>query len=223
MPTESGKKLAVFYHCCLTNPEPAIVLDHTIPLMQSQMDALVRSGLADAADEIVIGSSNGEANGMVARMLAPAKATVVDHSLDTVAELPTLALLQQWCRENPDGRVVYFHTKSAMYPGNAAWKAWRLCMESVILWDWKSCCRDLDQGFDCAGPHWLSPAVYPMIGSVGYFGGNFWHSKARHINRLNPIDVHANRYESEVWIGKIKQKIAVRPYQNHWPMSGCMA
>lgn len=218
--TPSGKKLLVAYHCCLTNAEPVISIDHTIPLMSSQMSALVQSGLADAADEIIVGSSNGEANGLAARMMAPAKATVVDHAPDTVAELPTLALLQDWCNRNPDGYAMYHHTKGATYPGNAMWNAWRRCMENVVVWNWRSCAKDLDQGFDCAGPHWLTPQQYPFIGNVSYFAGTFWWATAKHISRLPKIDVRANRFEAEVWVGKARN-IKARGYENHFPMSGC--
>lgn len=220
--TPSNKKLGVFYHCCLTNPEPAIVLEHTLPLMSSQMTALMESGLVAAADEIVIGSSNGEANLLAASALAPEKASLVSHALDTVAELPTLALVQEWSRQNPDAYVIYHHAKSSTYPGNAAWKAWKDCMESVVIWNWATCVKDLDEGFDCVGPHYLTPARYPIIGNVAYFAGNFWVAKASHLNRLPKIDVKADRYESEVWIGKTKDRIRARGYQDHWPMQGCM-
>lgn len=221
MPTPSGVNLAVFFHMRLSGN--GVELGHAIEIYQEILSACVQSGLLDAADEFVIGSSGGDANFIAACSMSPPKAKVVANAEDSVAELPTIKMAHEWSKAN-NGYVIYFHGKGSLHNGatKPTWEAWRRCMSNVVIWNWRACCKDLDQGFDAAGPHWLTTQQYPFIGATPYFAGNFWTANTRYLRTLPDVDIHANRYVAELWIGYGKRKIAVRPYANHFPMNGCV-
>lgn len=199
-----------------------VEFNHASDIFQELTHAVKASGLEDALSEYVIGSSGGDANFSACCQMAPAKAKVVGNPEDGVAELPTLALLQDWAAKNT-GHVIYIHGKGSLHSGptKPTWAAWRRCMSNVVIWNWQSCMKDLSDGFDCAGPHWLTPERYRGIVGSPYFGGNFWTAHTRHLRRLPKIDIHASRYEAEAWIGRTKRKIACRPYASHFPMTHC--
>lgn len=215
------KPIAIFYHTYISGP--GVPLEHGISIFQEQIRDMEQSGLLDAASEFYIGVSGGESNTCAISMMAPSKAKIIEHGPETCAELPTLCALQNWLPGHEDWAILYFHQKGSLYFGNATWAAWRRCMMGVVVYGWKSCVRDLEQGFDAAGPHYLTPQAFPIIGNVPYFGGNFWWAKASFLATLPKLDPNGpSRYHAEVWIGTGKRKIAVRPYANHWPMTGCV-
>lgn len=217
-------RIAIFYHCRPSGGSPPIQVNHAISVIQEQFSAFARSGLADAAEHFVIGVSGGDEDAALVAMLAPAKATVLHHPEGSGdGEIPTLRALQQWIAGHKDWIVFYLHSKGVCYPGNTTWAAWRRCMEKVVVWNWRECAKDLQDGFDCVGPHWLTPQSHPAIVTSPYFGGNFWAATARHLSRLATLEPKASRYEGEAWIGRTHQRISVRPYSSHFPGAACMA
>lgn len=224
MEGETGevKPLCIFYHTFLSGP--TVDFDHGLSIYQEQLQALEKCGLLDAASEFYIGASGGEANTCAVSMLAPAKAIVFENAMDTCGELPTLCELQKWLPGHEGWAVLYFHTKGAQYKGNAHYRAWRLCMEQVVLWNWKACVKDLEDGFDCCGPHWVTPQQYPSLMSFPYFGGNFWMATGRYLMTLPKVDAYGpSRWEAESFIGKSSRKIRAMNRAPHWPGGNCLA
>jgi hypothetical protein len=133
--------------------------------------------------------------------------------------------MQVWCASNPGYHVLYFHTKGAIHNGNPVFEKWRQCMENVCVWRWRECLHKLDKGRDSAGSHWLAPEKYPVLrsasGNVSYWGGNFWWATSDFLNTLPQIDIMANRYEAEAWIGRGPKRPSVHDFQPHFPMQGC--
>lgn len=215
------KPIAIFYHTYISGP--GVPIDHGISIFQEQMLDMASSGLLSAASEFYIGVSGGEANASAVAMMAPEKAKIIEHGPETCAELPTLCAMQNWLPGHDDWACLYLHTKGALYKGHPTWAAWRRCMMGVVVHSWKSCIRDLEQGFDAAGPHFLTPQAYPIIGNISYFGGNFYWATARYLATLPKLDPNGpSRWHAEIWIGSGKRKIRARPYQSHWPMAGCV-
>lgn len=191
-------------------------------IVQDQMWALEKSGLLAAASELHMGVSSGTVNLCGVSMFAPKCANLFRNGDETCGELPTLCVLQQWLKTHQDWYVVYFHTKGAQFPNSTTWTAWRRCMEDVILWNWKSCVGDLEQGFDCVGAHWLTPQAYPGMMNYPYFGGNFWVASVRYLATLPLLSPNGpSRHEAEVWIGRANRKIRFRDMKNHWPGAAC--
>jgi len=216
------KPIAIWYHTCIS--APTVDFDHGLSVYQEQLDTLAKCGLLEAASESYIGVSGGEANVCAVAALAPPKAIVFENALDTCGELPTQLALQQWLPGHEDWAVLYFHTKGVQYKGNPHYRAWRLCMEQVVLWNWKACVKDLEDGFDCTGPHWVTPQQYPALMDFPYFAGTMWWATVRYLLTLPKVDAYGpSRWEAESWIGKSPRKIRVMNRANHWPGGNCMA
>lgn len=216
-------KIAVFYHCILHLKDPPIDFDHASHIFREAMRELDKWRLMEACDELYIGVSGGEANVIAACEMAPEKAVILPHALSTCGELPTLRAIQEWLPGHDDWFVLYFHTKGATYKGHIGWDAWRRCMLDVVVVNWQQCVKDLEQGFDCAGPHWLTPQKYPGLMDTPYFAGTFWWARADYLKILPPVDpCGPTRWDAEAWIGRSPRKIKVKCYANHWPGGPCM-
>ena len=214
------KPIAIFYHIYLGGGTIPCDSENVTQIVTEQLSALHASGLAAVASYIEIGVSGSEEDAFMVQSMAPN--WKVTHNKSGVGELPTMKLMQNFIREHKKGwYVLYFHTKGAIYKGHDSVTAWRNCMENVVIWRWKSCISDLDSGVDSCGCHWLTPAMYPIIGRVPYWGGNFFWAKIELLNTMPDIDVNADRYQAEVWIGK-GRRARIRDYAVHWPGAGCM-
>lgn len=220
-------KLAVFHHSRLSMVDPPIDFNWASSILTEQMESLAKSGLLSACSELHLGITGCEPDVMFLSTVAPAKAVVIPHALDTCGELPTLCALQQWLPGHSDWGVLYFHTKGAVHNQNATYKAWRHCMEKVVIWNWRQCVRDLEAGFDCSGPHWLTPGAYPGLVVYPYYAGTFWWATGDYLATLPQLyptgePAGPSRYEAEVWIGRSHRKIKARKYAEHWPGGNCL-
>lgn len=216
------KPIAIFYHAYFSGGEITTSLDTALRLCCEQLDTLNMVGLVDKAEFITIGVNGSEADVGALQSIIPWPKVQVVHNLTGTAELPTMKLMQDWCKTHPGYAVLYFHTKGAIHNGNPTVELWRRCMESAVLWGWRECVADLsDRGKDSAGAHWLTPARYPIIGKTPYWAGNFWWATSDFMNTLPTIDVSLSRYEAEVWIGRGPRPPRIRDYKPHFPMQGC--
>ena len=210
-------QLAVFYHCLLSSEHRPIDPDYALRLITSQMDALKRSGLEDAASTICVGVNGSHADAFAVACLAPQKAAVVNHGSKATTEIPTLNLLRQFALEHPDWAVLYHHSKGVSTPNQA--DGWRRRMELVTVWGWAECVKALEGGAECAGAHWLTPEKNPGVIASPFFGGTFWWAKTDYLKTLPPLPdaTWNNRYEAETWIGKSPRRPRVRDFYPGWP------
>jgi SAM-dependent methyltransferase len=121
-------------------------------------------------------------------------------------ETPTLALLDQWCAENPDGAVLYTHTKGVSRPGDRSKEAWRRLMMHYVVRGSEQNFDSLRE-FDILGMNWQHSRSWP------HFAGNFWMARADWINNLADVEdfkknggpvIAGNpwiRMHAELWIG----------------------
>lgn len=215
------KPLAVFYHCRLSGGQHCqINQDFAISIMVSQMIALDNSGLLKAANIMVVGSNGSRENAGLAKVLAPAKATIVDHGPNVQSELPTIALVRQFAIEHPGWFILYHHIKGVTHPQDPLWFEWRRCMEKCCVWHWQRCVADMEAGFASVGAHWLTPEQYPQHVTSPFWGGTFWWAKSDFLQSLPELPkTAANRdqfYLAEKWIGMGPRPL-VRDYAPHWP------
>lgn len=216
------KNIAIFYHTYFSGGSPPTSFDTALRITCEQLDTLNFTGLREAAQPIFIGVSGSEADYAAVRCTIPWSGINVFHNKTGVGELPTMAVMQDWCKTHPGYAVLYFHTKGAIHHGNPTAECWRRCMERVVLHGWVQCVADLlERGFESVGAHWLKPHNYPIIGPVPYWGGNFFWATSNYLNTLPLIDIHADRYQAEVWIGKAGRVPRVRDYAPHWPGAAC--
>lgn len=209
--------IAVFYHCLLHSEHRHIDPDYAITLITSQMDALKRSGLSEAAAEITIGVNGSEEDAMAVSCMVPNKSWVVSHGKEATTEIPTMNIIHAWAKEHPGWAVLYHHSKGVSTPNQA--DGWRRRMENVNVWGWSECVKTLEQGHDACGCHWLTPDVYPGHIGSSFFGGTFWWAKSDYIATLPPLPdaTWVNRYEAEVWIGRSPRQPRIRDFYPGWP------
>lgn len=126
-------------------------------------------------------------------------------------ETPTLQAAYDWARSNPDGSVLYFHTKGASNPADGHKRRWRRVMGRLMLAEWRTN-ADLLARYDVVGADWQHLADFP------HFAGNFWAARCEWLSHLpRPDEYQASRpvaswaghpwerMSAELWLGS-------RPY-----------
>jgi hypothetical protein len=190
-------KLAIFYHIGQIGLGAFIY--------QSQIHRLYASGLIKEADYIHFG-----VNGDQELFNVPEK-VIVKRNTNWKEETETLISLKNFAQENPDYKILYFHTKGAS-KGTVESQSWRLMMEYFVIDKWKECVEYLNT-YDCVGQTWLvlgdtiweNGIITPNTDNVGHYPGNFWWANASYINRLNDKYLESNyRLDREFWIGSGK-------------------
>lgn len=215
-------KIAIFYHCLFSNGAVPINTDHAIGLMSEQMAALRDSGLMGAAEEFYVGVNGDYTDGILASELAGKEARVMSHGAVARTEIPTLNLLRAWLPAHPDWLVMYHHIKGLTHPGEKLYEVWRKCCEQII-WKWRECMKELANGTDACGTHWLTPERFGDTVKSPFFGGTFWFARADFLLTLPPLPAAtwANRWEAESWIGRGPRRPVVRDFHPFWPGLNC--
>jgi hypothetical protein len=176
-------KLAIFYHIFQS--------DLGAFIYQEQVHRLYTSGLIKEASHIHFG-----VNGTQELFNVPDKAIVkYNQQQNWDSEKETLLDLNDFCKNNPDYKILYFHNKGS-FNISLINNAWRLFMEHYVLDKWETCVKYLDE-YDCCGTDYFK----------SYFLGNFWWANASYINKLNVEYLMGDdRYGKELWIGSCDTK-----------------
>ena len=213
------RPITIFYHVYMGGGCIPVEQDNVWRIVSEQFNALISSELLASAKKLFVGVAGDDIQvAMVAELF---KGYGEIFRAVGVGELPTMKAMKDYAQQNPDHLILYIHTKGAIHNGSAIYELWRKCMEKWVIFNWRKCVKDLERGYDTVGAHWLTPAKYSFIGPVPYWGGNFFWAQAKFMDELPAIDVNADRYQAEVWIGKSKRKPNVFDYARHFPMSGC--
>jgi hypothetical protein len=204
-------KIAVFYHClfCI-GTEP---LWSAVKVVHEQMKLLKESGLEDAASEILVGVNGGKESEVYAKNFLPKKATVVYHGLQCRNENRTLLMMQDWCKSHEfEAACLYFHSKGATHPIDSDYEKnmatpWRNRMMLHCVENWRQCIKDLREGREAVGAHWLTEQGWDK--SQFYFAGTCYWVRASFFRTLplvtsrqrikdSGIDSIDSRFEAEV-------------------------
>lgn len=219
-------KIAIFYHCLFFRGEPISLTPSAIQIIGEQMAEIKNNGLLDAAEYFSVGINGGQESAVYASMFFPKKAVVRFHGLDSHNENSTLLNIEQWLPGHNGWAVLYFHSKGATWPYNDYMRSrWRSCMMRNVVSNWRQCVRDLDQGYEAVGVHWMQPPATPPGQYI--FAGTFWWARSDYLLTLPSIMVrdriklsglkHSDsRYESEVWIGNGPHVPKVKDYHPNW-------
>lgn len=196
-----NNKIAIFYHVGQFGDWRR--------LFHEQINSLVISGLYHAADFIHIGV-NGEEE-------LPFKFSkfVVNYNNDRILEADTLKSLYDFCTQNKDYKVLYFHTKGATQESTSSIfnvNKWRYYLEYFTIHKWKDCILSLNKT-DTAGVEYLykTGLTNQDTGLTEWeinphYSGNYWWSNSGYISKLDPNYLYIKdkgweRYRSEFWIG----------------------
>jgi glycosyltransferase involved in cell wall biosynthesis len=113
-------KIAIFYHVSQTGAWKEKFLEHVIKLQQI--------GLYDAADYIHIG-----VNGSYRMPFNLDNVDVVKRNKDFESQSETLQDLQQFCSDNPNHKILYFHSNSSLQFNENWWKNSLIELESTDI------------------------------------------------------------------------------------------
>lgn len=224
-------KLAIFYHARLIGGEPQVSYPNTVSIAQRQLNQFVESGLYHNANDFIVGINGTEDH---AKLLSfPPGTRILVHGDSANSELPTIHFLKKWILGHEDWYVCYFHLKGSRYTNDPLTTAWRDCMTHAVIVNWERCVRDLDNGFESVGCHWLVPEKFPTInnwstfpqfpkvGKPAMWGGNFWWSKASFLAQLPEMQKFPNGrpdfFLAEHWIGLGQRRPRIKDYGPHWP------
>jgi hypothetical protein len=189
------KSIAIWYHVCTS-----LNREHALEIMESQSLALVESGVATAASQILVGANSvtGDLPEIYARL--PGRSIVWTHPESDwpMGEGPTIRLLQEWSKAFPECYVLYLHTKGLSADRNSpqyesSYK-WRMQMMSACVWRWRECVHQLGKGMESVGQRWDDAT------NGSYWAGNFWWATSAFLNTL-PAVGWGSRFDAETWIG----------------------
>jgi hypothetical protein len=121
---------------------------------------------------------------------------IPERSLLEEYEFSTLNIIRDYCKENENINVLYIHTKGASVAPNICIDEWR---QYMLYYNLKNIPKieQILTYYDACGVDLVSDPVL-------HFSGNFWWSKAKHINTLLPPTevngVFSERHKCEFWI-----------------------
>ena len=139
-------------------------------------NTVTSSGLKEQASKIVVSFVGDKADFIKLKTPVEGAEMVYSGSISNY-EYPTIKLLQQHCKKNPDDIVLYCHSKGVSEPDNIQKKYWRRAMVKFVIADWEKCVEYLKE-VETVGYNWVG----------NHYSGNFWWAKASAINKSKDID-----------------------------------
>jgi len=204
--------VSLFWHNYLKNDWQSII--------QNQLNRIKEHNLYDRADNFFCGVYSESDNDfysfldLINKFDKDQKINVVRYSSNKF-EYNTLINLQNYCKLNNDGCVLYFHSKGTSKTHQSeSLKSWRECLEYFNIDNWKKSVQILQsKGSDVVGTLYVTECVSANKVFKNYYSGNFWWADVRYINTLpnisliysntvNNSDFIDHRMECELWIGK---------------------
>ena len=198
------KSIGAFYHCYIPENYNSS-LWHI--LIDEQLGAVEKSGLAKVADIFMcitmpvywgMRYGNNElfhekvTNYIQYRYPFVNILDVRDTGDENIYEGQTLNQLRNYCIDNPENSVVYFHTKGITV-NRVETKLWRNLLDEVMINQWQQRYFDL-KDCDCLGLSYRNTE-----NDIQVFSGNYFWAKAEHVSKLKD-PVCDDRYYYELWI-----------------------
>lgn len=202
--------VSVFSHNYIKNEWASII--------KNQFERVVKSGLYDRCDYYFCGvySETDEEYYEFLKMVnfydKDLKIKIVRYDSNKF-EYNTLINLQNYCNLNPNGCVLYYHSKGASKTfQKESMKVWRDCLEYLNIDRWNKSVKSLmTDRCDVAGGLYVTSFKTAHGEYNNYYSGNFWWASCDYITKLpnlsatylktikNSLD---NRMACELWIGK---------------------
>lgn len=206
--------IAVWYHCKLAGPgipQP----DTAEKIVIEQLQALNKSGLEDAADEIHF-CFNGPGVPPSVCLWLPLKSFIHWNGNDASTELPTLAILRRWLPTHRGWAVFYHHSKGVTQPNDAFHHHHRRTMQNYLVKEWRRCVADLERGYETVGINAVHPVKRPVLPGK-FYAGNFWWATSDYLLTLPPIKewpaTWADRLIAEGWVLSARREPRMTDYE----------
>ena len=186
--------------------------DHWREIVAELIGMIDGSGLYDASSSlrcVVVGG--GETRYLASRGLPKWETIEYGGSIHEY-EYPTLRLLWEHARREPDGYYLYMHSKGASsyregshgaYAGKRFRDRWRKIMSYYLVTRWRERVEELANA-DAVG-------CFPIGGPLPHYSGNFWWARGDHVTKLaEPAPQHPfqpggehPRLWAELWLQSI--------------------
>ena len=202
VPQKKDDKIAVFYHFYQQNSWK--------DLYNEQINSLINSGIYDKCDFIHIGINGDQELPFILDKMR------INYNENKILEADTLKSLYDFCNENPDYKILYFHSKGITYTEDnylsTTTNSWRKYLEYYVINKWEECVEDLNE-YDCVGTEWINESRLWNSNLNDYsneinphYSGNFWWANAEYLKNLDLNYIYNDekdwaRWKSEFWIG----------------------
>jgi len=195
---EMKSKIAIFYHLYQTGNWEEVFTNQMIRLQQS--------GLYDAADYIHIGVSGSHQ--MPFNLNKVEENGTLKRNNDISSEIETLIDLAEFCKENPDYKVIFLHAKGVTWHNTQyeyPTKCWREYLEYFVIDNWRICLEKCEM-HDVVGTEFYHTAIQNdiVVEDKPHYAGNFWWANANYFASLDKnylYDAPHGRFNCEFWIG----------------------
>jgi hypothetical protein len=190
-----------------------------VSIIKNQFERVVNSGLYNRCDHYFCGvySESDEEYYNFLKMVdsydKDIKVKVVRYTTNKF-EYDTLINLQNYCKMNKNGCVLYYHSKgTSKIDQTESMKSWRDCLEYLNIDHWSKSVDSLKlKAYDVVGGLYVEKYVSPQKEYNNYYSGNFWWADCEYINRLPNLsltymntlvsgDMSDHRMACELWIG----------------------
>ena len=163
-----NSSIRVFIHVCTIN--------HWQDVLERQLKSLKNSGLYEQCHSISLGVlGDGDMSQFIE--LYPKLSILFQLSDTSFKERPTLLALHQFCRANPNSKILYLNSNEAGHtPINEDITKNSRYMEFFTIECWRDCIEALKVHDACGVNYCYSPP---------HFKGNFWWASAKYISTLS--------------------------------------
>jgi len=194
-------KIKGFWHIMMANNYYEVITEH-FKIMKS-------SGLYNACDVIYVGClGNPKELHNVSLFFDKTKVKIdIYNSRMDFYEFITLKHLKYIADNTEPFYGFYIHTKGVSYQTvYEGGEYWRDYMNHYILRKWKDNIKRLDKGYDLCGVKLLDDKSAPAYKL--HYSGNFFWFRSVYVMKLPLVDSMniTNRFEAELWIGKMQPK-----------------
>ena len=191
-----------------------------VSIIKNQFERVVKSGLYNRCDHYFCGvySESDEEYYNFLKMVdsydKDIKVKVVRYTTNKF-EYNTLINLQNYCKLNLNGCVLYYHSKgTSKVIQTDSITSWRDCLEYLNIDNWQKSVDALKtKNYDVVGGLYVTHYVSPKKEYRNYYSGNFWWGDCEYISKLPNLsltyvdtmyngDMSDHRMACELWIGK---------------------
>jgi len=175
------------------------------PRLTSQLNRLKSSSLYDECNELhlVVTDVDDNKKNEIDELLIDFPKVILDYTTRNWYEGHALAKVDSLARNNPNSKLLYFHTKgvSNQYKNLINNEYYDLKVNSILCWadlmefflvdNWVKCVELLDE-YDTVG----------VNNKAHWWWGNFWWSTSKHIENNRPFGevFGGSRWQCEAWL-----------------------
>jgi beta-1,4-mannosyl-glycoprotein beta-1,4-N-acetylglucosaminyltransferase len=190
-------KIFCVIHSCTLSATGTKTLDFLVKVIN-------KTGFIDIVDNVFINNIGSPIENIYNE--SNDKYVVINYSDNTsLFEYPSLNLIKQISKDNPDSYILYLHTKGITRYGEHLNNVndWINMMLYFLVEKYDECINQLNQNYDTVGCNYHLATHYCPV----HYSGNFWWSKSNYIDKLHLLDeTNVDKAYAEFWLFKSNPK-----------------